>query len=30
MCLHAWKLSIVHPFNGERLHFIAPPPEWAS
>jgi 23S rRNA pseudouridine1911/1915/1917 synthase len=25
--LHAWKLAFEHPLSGERLSFVAPPPE---
>ncbi len=25
--LHAWKLELPHPANGERLRFFCPPPE---
>lgn len=30
MCLHAWKLSLVHPQLGEWVSFEAPPPPWAG
>ncbi|MFT5431602.1 MAG: hypothetical protein ACI9OJ_002299, partial [Myxococcota bacterium] len=23
--LHAWQLELVHPLNGEPLHFLAAP-----
>lgn len=26
LCLHAWRLSFVHPHTGETLSFEAPPP----
>ncbi len=29
MCLHAWKLSIDHPIDGNRMTFEAPRPDWA-
>ena len=29
MCLHAWKLSIDHPDDGQRMNFAAPKPAWA-
>lgn len=25
--LHAWKLSFTHPFTGQELNFLCPPPE---
>lgn len=28
LCLHAWKLNLVHPRSGEDLSFEAPPPDW--
>ncbi len=28
--LHAWSLAFCHPFSGERLHFTAVRPTWAS
>lgn len=30
MCLHAWKLSLVHPASKEWITFEAPPPTWAE
>jgi RluA family pseudouridine synthase len=30
MCLHAWKLSFVHPHSGEWVSFEAPAPAWAK
>ena len=30
LCLHAWKLSFVHPRNGERLEFSAAAPIWGK
>jgi RluA family pseudouridine synthase len=30
LCLHAWRISFDHPDSGERVHFEAPPPAWAS
>ena len=29
MCLHAWKLLIDHPDDGQRMNFAAPKPAWA-
>lgn len=29
MCLHAWKLSFIHPQTGGWVSFAAEPPEWA-
>lgn len=29
LCLHAWKLTIMHPTKHVELTFEAPPPEWA-
>jgi 23S rRNA pseudouridine955/2504/2580 synthase len=26
MFLHAWRLEVHHPVNGERLQIVAPPP----
>jgi len=26
LMLHAWKISFLHPFTGEKLRFTAPPP----
>ena len=28
--LHAWKLSLVQPFTGERIFFRAESPDWAG
>lgn len=28
LCLHAWKISILHPLTGEPATFTAPPPAW--
>ena len=25
--LHAWHLSFIHPFTGEKMAFTCPPPE---
>ncbi|MCO6042817.1 sulfurtransferase [Aeoliella sp. ICT_H6.2] len=30
MCLHAWRLSLVHPSTRERVTFEAPHPVWAN
>jgi len=30
LCLHAWQIEFSHPANGERVSFIAPPPDWAK
>jgi RluA family pseudouridine synthase len=30
LCLHAWRLSFIHPLTGERVHFVSNPPEWAE
>ncbi|WP_425395569.1 sulfurtransferase [Aeoliella sp.] len=30
MCLHAWRLSLVHPSSRERVVFEAPQPAWAQ
>lgn len=30
MCLHAWRLTIVHPTIRERMTFEAPAPAWAT
>lgn len=30
MCLHAWKLSLVHPQSRQVVHFQAPVPKWAQ
>ncbi|HMO37255.1 MAG TPA: hypothetical protein PKA06_14550, partial [Gemmatales bacterium] len=30
MCLHAWKLSFLHPVSGERICFTAPEPDWCQ
>ena len=30
LCLHAWKLSFVHPATQKTLTFEAPPPEWTG
>lgn len=29
MCLHAWRLSFVHPVTGSHLQMEAPQPAWA-
>lgn len=29
MCLHAWKVSFLHPVDGVRREFEAPAPPWA-
>ncbi len=28
LCLHAWKISVLHPLTGKSVTFTAPPPEW--
>ncbi len=30
MCLHAWKISLDHPQDRQRVTYTAPPPNWAS
>jgi RluA family pseudouridine synthase len=30
MCLHAWKISFVHPLTMRRMEFTAPEPGWAQ
>lgn len=30
MCLHAWKISVLHPLDQQRVEFAAPLPEWAT
>jgi RluA family pseudouridine synthase len=30
LCLHAWKISFVHPARHERMSFTAEPPAWAQ
>ena len=30
MCLHAWKLEIVHPESGEKMNLVADAPEWTN
>lgn len=30
MCLHAWKLTFLHPVKNEPVHFEASPPTWAK
>lgn len=30
MCLHAWKLSFLHPVTGERVLFESEEPGWSS
>jgi len=29
LCLHAWKISFIHPLSGERLVFETEKPDWA-
>ena len=29
LCLHAWKISFIHPLTKQRTEFSAPPPAWA-
>ena len=28
--LHAWKLELIHPFNGKKLQIEAPLPDWCG
>jgi RluA family pseudouridine synthase len=30
MCLHAWKLSFIHPHHGKRVRYESPEPEWVG
>ena len=30
LCLHAWKLSFVHPRDGREMNFEVPPPAFAN
>ncbi len=30
LCLHAWRLSFIHPRTHETCMFEAPPPRWAE
>ncbi len=30
LCLHAWKVSFLHPQTKLRMEFTAPPPAWAE
>jgi len=30
MCLHASKISLVHPLHEQRIEFVAPDPGWAK
>jgi RluA family pseudouridine synthase len=30
LCLHAWKLTFLHPVHHDRRTFIAPAPSWVS
>ncbi len=30
LCLHSWKISLLHPLTREPAHFEAPPPDWAA
>jgi len=30
MCLHAFRITLQHPFTGDEMTFEAPLPEWAS
>jgi RluA family pseudouridine synthase len=30
LCLHAWKISCLHPLSKQRVEFTAPPPAWAE
>ena len=29
LCLHAWKISFVHPLSGEQMDFETERPDWA-
>ncbi|MCA9263701.1 MAG: RluA family pseudouridine synthase [Planctomycetales bacterium] len=29
LCLHAWKITLRHPRDGQPIQFTAPPPAWA-
>jgi UPF0176 protein len=29
LCLHAWKISFIHPLTKKPVEFTAPPPTWA-
>ncbi len=29
LCLHAWKISFVHPLYNKQMEFTAPAPAWA-
>ena len=30
LCLHAWKISCMHPLTKQQVEFTAPPPAWAE
>jgi 23S rRNA-/tRNA-specific pseudouridylate synthase len=30
LCLHAWKISFVHPMTKQAMEFTAPAPNWAK
>jgi 23S rRNA-/tRNA-specific pseudouridylate synthase len=30
LCLHAWRISFVHPLHQKRMEFTAPPPDWVG
>jgi UPF0176 protein len=30
LCLHSWRIELVHPVTGERVEYTAPPPPWAA
>jgi RluA family pseudouridine synthase len=30
LCLHAWKISFIHPLTKQRVNFSAPLPGWAG
>ena len=30
LCLHAWKLSFIHPLSAQRMDFEAPAPAWIA
>jgi len=30
LCLHAWKITFIHPGSGEAMSFTAAPPDWGA
>lgn len=30
MCLHAWKLNLIHPLSRERIEIVSDKPTWAT